>query len=67
MTRMGDFLRTAEKNKGTAGSGRPKIGGSKKVPPKLAPTLSESGTSKKESSITQKLSVAREGGVLCVG
>lgn len=61
MTLMGDFLRHAEKQAG----GRGKLGGgtrgSKKEPQvNSPPTLKDAGITKKESAISQKLSVAAE-------
>lgn len=56
MRLMGEFLALAEKNKGSAGQGRPKIGGTKTVPPKNEqPTLAEAHITKNESSLCQKL------------
>src|SRR5262245_6990223 len=56
MTLMGEFLRVSPKNTGTAGNGRPRLGGSPRVPPKLRPaTLAEVGIGKKESAEVQAL------------
>jgi hypothetical protein len=63
MTLMGEFLRTAPKAIGTAGQGRPKIGGSRKEPPKNIEeiaSLSSAGISKKESSNGQFLARLKE-------
>lgn len=56
MRKLGEILRDTPKASGTAGVGRPKIGGTKKEPPKSdTPTLDELGLSKKESAVAQKL------------
>ena len=61
MALMGEMLKTAEKNTGTAGAGRPKLGGSQKEPPKDAPpTLADSGITKKESMHAQALAKVKE-------
>ena len=52
-TLLGEFLATGPKAKGTAGTGRPKLGGTKKKPPKDAPTLSDLGLTKRESAEAQ--------------
>ena len=60
-TLLGEFLEKAPKNIGTAGLGRPTLGGTKKEPPKDVPTLAEVGLTKKESAEAQLLSkVAKE-------
>ena len=53
--RLGEFLAQTERAKGTAGAGRPKLGGPVVVPPKSEPTLADLGISKNESSKAQKL------------
>ena len=55
--KMGEMLLQTERAKGTAGAGRPKIGGDKREPPKpcAPPTLAELGLSKRDSSAAQKL------------
>lgn len=63
--RLGELIteqkRTVGLNRGTAGAGRPKLGGSKKVPPKDAtPTLAEAGIDKKLSSRAQRLAALPE-------
>lgn len=56
MRKLGEILQTTPKAPGTAGIGRPKLGGTKMVPPKSdTPTLDELGLSKKESAVAQKL------------
>jgi hypothetical protein len=55
--KLGDLLARMKKNKGAAGQGRPKIGGSPSQPPKKAssPTLAEMGIKKKTSHLAQKI------------
>lgn len=54
--KLGELLEATERNKGTAGKGRPKKGGDHSEPPKDdAPTLSDLGISKKESSKAQEV------------
>jgi hypothetical protein len=54
--RAGELLRDMEKNKGTRGDGRPKIGGSNGRPPKdPTPKLSDLDINKSQSSRWQKL------------
>jgi hypothetical protein len=57
--RLGEMLReqkeTVGLNTGTAGLGRPSLGGTKKEPPKSIPTLADIGINKKLSSRAQKL------------
>jgi hypothetical protein len=63
MTLMGEFLKAAEKNQGTPGPGRGKVGakaGHKTEPAFSAPTLSSAGISKRESSDAQALSTIKE-------
>ena len=49
---LGDLLARMKKNKGAAGQGRPKIGGTATVPPKpKPPTLASLGISKNTSSL----------------
>ena len=56
MRKLGEILQAAPKAIGTAGLGRPKLGGTKMEPPKSdAPTLDELGLTKKESAVAQKL------------
>ena len=53
---MGEFLKVMPKATGTAGMGRPKIGGAEQEPPKFSePTLAEIGITKKQSATAQKL------------
>jgi hypothetical protein len=55
---MGEFLKEMPKAKGTAGAGRPSLGGAREEPPKTedAPaTLADMGISKKQSARAQKL------------
>jgi hypothetical protein len=53
--KLGEMLRKTEKAKGTAGKGRPKLGGTLMVPPKKGvPALPELGVTKKESARAQK-------------
>lgn len=53
---MGEFLKQMPKATGTAGMGRPKIGGAEAEPPKSpALTLASIGITKKQSSTAQKL------------
>jgi len=53
---MGEFLKAMPKNHGTAGAGRPALGGNESEPPKdETPTLREIGITKKQSSQAQKL------------
>lgn len=52
---MGEFLKTMPKATGTAGAGRPSLGGSGRELPKSEPTLAEIGITKKESSRAQQL------------
>ena len=55
--KLGDKLAEFPKAKGTAGMGRPKIGGTKSEPPKDdQPTLAEIGIDRKRSALAQKLS-----------
>ena len=58
---MGEMLQAGEKNRGTAGAGRPpKIGGSRKEPPIVPPTtLANLGIGKKESAAAQALAAAK--------
>lgn len=55
--KLGEYLRQAPKATGTAGQGRPALGGTDKEPPKQdqAPTLKDLGISKKLSSEAQRL------------
>jgi phage N-6-adenine-methyltransferase len=54
--KLGEILAPMPKATGTAGTGRPKLGSSKKEPPKnTTPTLSDLGIDKKLSSRSQKL------------
>lgn len=48
-------LAALPKAKGTAGLGRPALGGPKRVPPKGTPTLAELGVTKKESAQARAL------------
>jgi hypothetical protein len=60
---MGEFLRSAEKNKGTAGQlkGKDSSGASRvEAPEETAPTLAESGITWKESSNAQTLAAIKE-------
>jgi hypothetical protein len=60
--RAGELLRDMEKNKGTRGDGRPKIGGRGERPPKdQAPKLSDLDINKSQSSKWQKLAEMPEG------
>ena len=54
---MGGMLKRTELAKGTRNQlkGNPAFGGNLRVPPKKAPTLSDSGLTKKESSKAQFL------------
>lgn len=56
---LGDLLRETERAKGTAGAGRPKLGGTGARPPKLdsPPTLAALGISKRESAEAQELAI----------
>jgi len=57
LAQLGDMLKSMEKNRGTAGQGRPKLGGSNKKPPKShAPTLKELKIDKKTSMVAQHYS-----------
>ena len=63
--RLGEMIveqkETVGLNKGTAGKGRPKIGGATEEPPKdNRPTLAEAGIDKKLSSRAQKLAAVPE-------
>lgn len=53
--KMGEMLRETERAKGTAGAGRPKLGGVVTLPPKQEPTLKDIGLTKRESSQAQQL------------
>jgi len=54
--RAGEMLRDMEKAKGTAGQGRPSLGGATMLPPKdTPPTLAEIGITKRQSSDWQRL------------
>jgi hypothetical protein len=54
--RCGELLRDGNRATGTAGLGRPKLGGNVPVPPNSdTPTLSDLGITKKQSSLWQKL------------
>ncbi len=55
LARLGELLADLEKAAGTAGRGRPKLGGAKRELPKNAPTLAELGISKKVASVAQQL------------
>ena len=56
MTLLGEFLSRQEMNKGVRMNGKDSIGGAKKEPPKKEiPTLAQSGITKKESALSQKL------------
>jgi len=52
---LGEMLKAAPKATGSAGRGRPKIGGYKSEPPKSAATLADLGLDKRTSVIAQKL------------
>ena len=54
----GDYLSAAEKAKGTAGLGRPKIGAAPREVPKSAPTLKEQHIPFKQSVLAQAVSKA---------
>ena len=48
---FGEMLKDMPKNEGTAGKGRPSLGGTKMEPPKVQPpTYSELGIDKKDAS-----------------
>jgi len=55
--KMGEMLAATERAKGTAGLGRPSLGGAVVLPPKddIPPTLAELGVTKRESSEAQFL------------
>ena len=54
--RAGTLLKATERAKGTAGTGRPKLGGRTGVPPKNdTPTLSDLGVTKDQSSRWQTM------------
>jgi len=58
--RAGEMLRDMEKAKGTAGQGRPSLGGATMLPPKdTPPTLSEIGITKRQSSDWQNVEAMR--------
>jgi hypothetical protein len=62
MALMGEFLKEAPKNSGTAGNGRPPKGGVQTAPPKNStPTLKDIGIGKKESSDAQALAGLKGG------
>ena len=57
--RLGELLLDTERAKGTAGTGRPTLGGHKALPPKSdAPTLAELGITKNESAEAQVIAQA---------
>jgi len=58
--RLGELLAVTEKAKGTAGTGRPSLGGSKRELPKSAPTLAQLGIDKKLSARAQKMAAVPE-------
>jgi len=61
------MLKSTERAKGSAGQGRPNLGGSKTEPPKNdAPTLSDLGINKMTSSLAQKLSALPEAEVTAI-
>jgi N6-adenosine-specific RNA methylase IME4 len=52
--RIGQIQRETPKAKGTVLAGRDALGGTKKSPPKSAPTLADQGITKRESAVTQR-------------
>ena len=62
-SRLGELIKrqkeTVGLNRGTAGLGRPNLGGARLEPPKILPTLAEAGISKKLSARSQKLAIER--------
>jgi hypothetical protein len=61
LAQLGAMLKGMEKNKGTAGLGRPSLGGSIVEPPKNpTTTLKELGIDKKTSMIAQQLAALPE-------
>ena len=57
---MGEFLKQMPKAKGTAGMGRPSLGGTHEEPPKDLPTLADLNITKKQSHVVQKLATIPE-------
>lgn len=59
--RLGEMLRDMPKATGTAGMGRPSLGGSTSEPPKTEMTLAEIGIDKKVSMRAQRLAALPDG------
>lgn len=55
LARLGELLSVMPKATGTAGVGRPALGGSKREPPKSTATYAELGIDKKTASVAQQL------------
>lgn len=58
--RLGELLRDMPKATGSAGTGRPNLGGNKSEPPKNETTLSDLGIDKRTSSRAQRLAALPE-------